>query len=102
MSPNRVVGGLLCPPPLRALADKGKGKDKSNKKAQVPHVISFTVAGMPRPSGGTGGGDGGASCGKRGPQEGTVTVFTDSSLRDLKVLVAQLCDQSPISSTCLV
>eukprot|EP00903_Cladosiphon_okamuranus_P014066 g13074.t1 len=69
--------------------DNGDGKGKAKGKPQVPHDVSFTVAGIPRSSGGTGGGDGGASCDKRGPQEGTVTVFTDSSLRDLKRAIAQ-------------
>ncbi len=57
----------------------------------MPHTIPFTVAGVPRSWGGNaagGGGGGGvvvgSSC-RRGPREGTVTVSTESSLRDLKV-----------------
>lgn len=53
---------------------RGKGK------AEVPHKISYTVAGMLK----GGGGDGGDTE-KRGPKEGTVTAFTHWNLFDLKV-----------------
>ena len=69
----------------------GSGPDKKGKsgkgknKAEVPHKIPYTVAGMPR--GGVGGGDGDRSVpDRRGPREGILTASTSWSLLDLKVL----------------
>lgn len=67
-----------------------QGKGKGKRKAEALHEIPFTVAGMPRPSGGNGsgsiGGGDSASCNdKRGPRDGTVAASADWNLRDLKV-----------------
>lgn len=69
-------------PPAKAGDDEAAGESGIVGKAGLPFSIPYTVAGMPRPSGDTGGGGG---FDRRGPREGTVTAYTGWTLRDLKV-----------------
>ena len=78
---------LLADPAISAAEpSSAPGNDKGKGKAEVPHKILYTVAGMPRPmKEGLSSVDGE----RRGPREGTVVALTTWKLRDLKVGLLQ-------------